>query len=342
MVPVNIDELVHPAASNSAGFPVSSPDRREGTTNSTIHGFGSWRDFADHHFPGLEMVSDCTREFWANVRLRSFGERSLASIQSSSLRVSHTEPGIRPTESGYIKVMWQQAGSMRVEQDGRSARLSTGGVTICDTARPYCLTLEQNAQLAFLILPYEAVPGWGRLSPRVCGTALGGENTTARAALAATLALLDPPCQDDPDGASPVLQAVQLMLSAFLHGSTVASPRCRPAGDKLNAAYQYIMMHIGDPELGPDELAGALHVSRRTLYSLFKDYHLTPGHFIRKVRLEAVRDALEMTCNAHRSILEIALDHGFTDSASFSRSFKSAFGISPRDWRQRAIMSSGY
>ena len=38
---------------------------------------------------------------------------------------------------------------------------------------------------------------------------------------------------------------------------------------------------------------------------------------------------------AHRGILDIALDYGFTDSATFSRAFKAAFGVSPSEWRQR-------
>ena len=225
--------------------------------------------------------------------------------------------------------MWQQNGRTAVEQDGRETLLHTGDVTICDTARPYQLAMEDHAQLAILMLPYEAIPGWERLSQRVCAHTLN-DRTTARAALAAVMALLDQP-GDGTGNASPVFQAVQMMLSALLHCAT--APDKLSAATTLDVAHQHVLAHIDDPELSPDELAGALHVSRRALYRLFEEHQLTPGRFMRRVRLDAVREALAAPDNEHRSILEIALDYGFTDSATFSRAFKATFGVSPSEWR---------
>jgi AraC-like DNA-binding protein len=146
--------------------------------------------------------------------------------------------------------------------------------------------------------------------------------------------LIDEPCTSVADSADPILQAVQWMLSASLHQS-VAPDKRAPSRPKLDLAHQHILSHIDDPALSPDELACALHMSRRKLYQLFKERQITPSRFIRDVRLDAVAQALRSTRNAHRSILEIALDYGFSDSASFCRAFKSAFGLSPSAWRRR-------
>src|SRR5580700_4775766 len=68
---------------------------------------------------------------------------------------------------------------------------------------------------------------------------------------------------------------------------------------------------------------------------IFEEQQLTPSRYIRDVRLNAVARALRSTRDARRGILEIALDYGFSDSASFSRAFKAAFGLSPSAWRHR-------
>ena len=297
--------------------------------HQVIEGFRPWQNFVNCNFPWLEMSANKTQDFRADVQLCNFDHRAVAVIRSDSCQVRRTGFGARRAEEGLLKVMWQQNGRTAVEQDGRETLLHTGDVTICDTARPYQLAMEDHAQLAILMLPYEAIPGWERLSQRVCAHTLN-DRTTARAALAAVMALLDQP-GDGAGNASPVFQAVQMMLSALLHCAT--APDKLSAATTLDVAHQHVLAHIDDPELSPDELAGALHVSRRALYRLFEEHQLTPGRFIRRVRLDAVREALAAPDNEHRSILEIALDYGFTDSASFSRAFKATFGVSPSEWR---------
>jgi AraC family transcriptional regulator, positive regulator of tynA and feaB len=224
---------------------------------------------------------------------------------------------------------------MAVEQDGRSNRLVPGMAAICDTGRPYRVWLAQDARVFVLALPYSAVPGWDRLSQKVCGTALP-DRMSLRAALAALGTLLDEPCPpaSPTDDADPILHAVQWMLSASLH-QPVAPRRVAPPPLKLDLAHQYILSHIDDPALSPDELAHALHMSRRKLYQIFRERQFTPSRYIRDVRLNAVAQALKSTRNAGRGIHEVALDYGFSDSASFSRVFKAAFGLSPRTWRRR-------
>jgi AraC family transcriptional regulator len=58
----------------------------------------------------------------------------------------------------------------------------------------------------------------------------------------------------------------------------------------------------------------------------------TPKQYIQRIRLETAAHALVMF--PHRSITEIALDSGFSSSATFSRAFRNHFAISPQELKR--------
>jgi AraC family transcriptional regulator len=59
----------------------------------------------------------------------------------------------------------------------------------------------------------------------------------------------------------------------------------------------------------------------------------TLNHFIQRIRLE--KAALRLVSNPGVSITEIALDSGFSGSATFARAFRDMFGMSATEWRNR-------
>jgi AraC family transcriptional regulator len=62
----------------------------------------------------------------------------------------------------------------------------------------------------------------------------------------------------------------------------------------------------------------------------------TPHQYVRRMRL---RDAaVRLTLEAAR-VIEIAYESGFNDVSAFNRAFRSEFGVSPRDYRDRAHAS---
>jgi AraC family transcriptional regulator len=54
--------------------------------------------------------------------------------------------------------------------------------------------------------------------------------------------------------------------------------------------------------------------------------------FIQRRRLE--RAAGVLLTSAVRSVLDVALDHGFTSAATFARAFRARFGMSATEWRR--------
>lgn len=157
-----------------------------------------------------------------------------------------------------------------------------------------------------------------------------------RAALGALLALTGMPQTFATDAGATVSQAIQLMLTSSMHRSAGVMGGAGTLNPRLNKAQQHIIQHIGDPTLDANDLAEALCMSRRSLYMLFKEYKLTPGKMIHDMRLQHCMEALSDPSRQHQKITGIAFDHGFSDYATFSRLFKSQYGVTPSEYRLKS------
>jgi AraC-like DNA-binding protein len=129
-----------------------------------------------------------------------------------------------------------------------------------------------------------------------------------------------------------------------------------PAADHVKsrrkAALDYIDAHLGNAQLGPDEIADAAALSRASLYRLLA----TEGG-IRAVLLQRRLDqALRLLLadnNDEGALMDIVKRCGFGGTSQFSRSFRARFGMPPRqyrapvrqqdlDWHQARLRADGF
>lgn len=94
---------------------------------------------------------------------------------------------------------------------------------------------------------------------------------------------------------------------------------------------EYINENING-DLSVPRLCAKFHLSHSEIYSIFKRYfNTTPAEYIKERRLEIACGLLE---NTELSINKIGSKCGFPDYNYFSKVFKKAFGISPRNYRK--------
>lgn len=102
---------------------------------------------------------------------------------------------------------------------------------------------------------------------------------------------------------------------------------------KLAEAVSLMEANIEEP-MSLDEVAHHVGVSRRQLERLFKRYlQVVPTRFYLKLRLERGRQLLLQTS---MPIVDIALACGFISAPHFSKCYRDAFAVPPRDERRRA------
>lgn len=125
-----------------------------------------------------------------------------------------------------------------------------------------------------------------------------------------------------------------LLSELMLHFPTQITAQRQGKG-KEKEALQQVMSYIEtnfDQKLTLEQVAAHVQYNRTYLSTLFKkSTGILFNDYIIRVRL---RHALEALGDEERSIVSIALDHGFPDSKSFSASMKKYCGRTPQEYRQ--------
>jgi len=101
---------------------------------------------------------------------------------------------------------------------------------------------------------------------------------------------------------------------------------------RINRVMDYIQTRL-DRELTLEELAGVANFSKYHFHRLF--YVMTGEtlfQFIQRLRME--KAAYSLCSEPSKPITVIALDCGFSSSASFAKRFKEYYGISATQWRK--------
>ncbi|MFC4174768.1 AraC family transcriptional regulator [Microvirga sp. GCM10011540] len=133
------------------------------------------------------------------------------------------------------------------------------------------------------------------------------------------------------------LELEQTVLTGFLltHTHTYSrllhQPQRAAAPHHVRRAEAYIETHFSEP-LSLADIAAEAGVSARSLQNGFQDFRqMSPMAFLRAVRLQHAHLALLKADPALASMAEIAVGNGFSHMGEFSRLYKRAYGVAPRE-----------
>jgi AraC-like DNA-binding protein len=130
------------------------------------------------------------------------------------------------------------------------------------------------------------------------------------------------------------LTAVELLVAAFsrqagLSGNGRAAVRAAVYGQ----VKRHVETNLHDPDLSPDSVLASLHLSRASVYRIF-EHEGGLAAYIRSRRLRMAAD--ELVRFPHMEVQDIAAGLGFNDASSFTRAFRRAFDIAPRELHEYA------
>jgi AraC-like DNA-binding protein len=328
--------------------PESRPDSADGDVVTLLNAhsftgaerFDAFYDKVSERLLPAQVSTENVATFRAGLRSANLGL-----VQMNELWASHpfvarrTSKHIARSDAEYLKVSVQLSGLSIVRQGGENITLRPGDFILYDTARPYQISGAASTHIQMLMFGRDAL----RLSPsqlqwltfrRISGReGLGWLVAQYAAGLARQVDAVG-------SGAWHLADAtLNLLAAAFAdqltHAGTAGLSNCE-AGLLLRIR-THIEQRLDDPDLDVASIAAAHHVSVRRLQKLFADDEQTVTGWIRNRRIEHCRKDLANPALADRTVSSIATRWGMFDPAYFSRLFKSTYGLSPREYRIRAL-----
>lgn len=270
-----------------------------------------------HRVDGLRLT-DCT----ASARVS--GERARAQIAHD--------------DEAYLTVVMIAQGAETLRFGDRELHLTEGMFTLWDSTRPMSFTTGDSLRQMSLLVPEAQLL---RRVPRVrdlVGRPMDGRHGMGGLFTDHFHAVMERFGELPSSSRHTVLESTLDLLGLCLGGqSALPAPRLRQ--QVLEQVQRHIEAHLTDPSLGVVSLASTFRMTERNMHKLFDDTGTTVSAHIRARRLAMCRRDLEGRTLAARQISEISGHWGFKDPGHFSKVFRAAYGMSPRDCRFRAHAS---
>lgn len=295
-----------------------------------------WTDWIDRLFHGLGSDLYGDTRFDGRIVSARAGEVVLTRLESDRHRVMRSHAHARSSEVGYLKIVAPFHGCAGVEQQGREAWVSPGEWSIYDTTDTYAVSNPTRVEHLIVMVPKARLVERGLAIDELMARRLGANGGIARVALdTMRSAWRELPSMGDEAAAQlgeVITQCVHLAMLDLAGRGTAATQR-EALRERIK---QHVMRRLGDPALSVDEIARALNCSRRQLYNAFADEADGVAGYVLARRLDACRDAIAARDAPSRSITDIALAHGFSSMAHFSRVFRARIGVPPSEYRRAA------
>ncbi|WP_194903837.1 helix-turn-helix domain-containing protein [Catenulispora rubra] len=237
--------------------------------------------------------------------------------------------------SDYMLVLHQRGGAGLVEQDGRSAEVPAGQAVLWDASRPYRFRWPTPVGQTVLKVSHEEVGHWFGDASKMCLRPLPMADPTLRvlSAFLRELAEVEDELHDPLQRAELAHTAGELLATALRSASGAAAPQAAGREALLLMMRAFISENLADPALGPGTIADRHHVSVRYVTSLFRDLGTSPAAYIREQRVERARQSLGDPRRRESGVAAVAASCGFTDTTTFTRAFRRAYGVTPTEFR---------
>ncbi|MGW3943963.1 helix-turn-helix domain-containing protein [Streptomyces phaeochromogenes] len=280
--------------------------------------------------------------FDGRVRSRCVGDIRISTSALGAWDVSWSQQHIAQPMDRFMLMWVQHAGTTEVQQGGNRAVLAAGDLTVINVSEPYRISTSSDSRSRVFRVPRSRFGTSQSSVARLAGVPIFGTTGSARVVSSFLDAVADETAGSGTDVSPAIVGQGISLISALAEELTFAANAPAAEGRDLMARIvSYLDERLGDPELTVASAARAHSMSVRSLQRLFAITGRTVSETVRDRRLEAIRHELEQPRSRTRTIAAIARDLGYTDAPHFSRSFRRAYGVSPREWQQRSAAADG-
>jgi AraC-like DNA-binding protein len=305
-----------------------------------------WYLVRETHAP-LDLVSERTDDFRATQRVLHLDHVSVWPTSFQPVQFRRTPRLIRASDPETVHLSLPISGALEARRGDHETVHPPGTLLVSDSSQPIDVWAGRNSWFHYGI--GLEIPRSSLLLPRDGLARLTDGPIPARSGYGALLAqtltqlIADTASYLPSDG--PRLGALLAELVASLFTTTLGTRTDQsPEGRRqvlLLRIRSFVQEHLDDPDLGPESVAAAHHISVSYLHRLFQQDGTSVAAWIRSRRLERARRDLADPAQAGTPIHAIATRWGFRSPADFSRAFRTRYRQPPRDYRREAAVAVG-
>lgn len=303
--------------------------------------FDTWYQMIRNAILPATIRAEETKDFLATTRLLDLGAVQVYSMTVPAVLVNRPWRLVRQSDPEHCHLILLRAGAYGFTQADRHTTLGAGDMMFYDSSHAFegwadnpvgpPGSVQIQVQFPRALLPKPD------LIDELVGVRLT-EQDGMRSLISRYLQELIKPTATYRDADAGALATTTVDLIAALAGHERDTSRSLPPETRQRALlariYDFIHLHLGDPDLSPEMIAAAHHISTRYLHKLFQNQDATVASWIRRRRLERCHRDLTDPRLRSRPISAVATRWGFTNSAHFSRVFRTAYGMSASDYRR--------
>jgi AraC-like DNA-binding protein len=290
------------------------------------------------------MASPCRVDFRdpsdvmrVRLSLWPYGPSTLVRTDATRFRMARTARHVRMDGEPAVGLSFQSAGHGEFTQFDHEQVVHGDDLMLIDMGSPFTFGCAHGGGARLFTVPAERLG----LSPETVRAAAPRLRTSPLHDLVRRhlqeVASSAERLSGDPGAAALGSATVELVRALLVSAAGDDRRRAQVREDSMLARVRaFVRQGLTDPALTAEVIAAAHNVSVRRLYTLCAEAGLSLEQWIIDERLEAARTALVSPAGLHRTIAATARACGFADASHFTRRFRRAYGVTPREWQRIA------
>lgn len=300
--------------------------------SSTADPFGRWSDDLAQAFVRLEPQRIADGLFAGRIAKAPSGPIAVSRVDASAHRVARLGEHAARAADDTVFVNLQIAGVGVTSQHGRASTARPFDLVVADTTSPFDILHRDAFSLYCLAMPRDRVPtsllraGCLPLSAHDAGRQLA----RMMAAYATLLLDRDTSAPERDIYGQHLVDLVQLCGRRAPDWAATA----HEDGTPLPLLLDFLRQNFPDRDLSAATVARTFGISERYVHKLLARTGKSFSEQLGEIRLDECARRLGNP-GPSASIIDIALDAGFSDVSYFNRRFKARFGEPPSAYRRR-------
>lgn len=279
-----------------------------------------------------------SKVFEGRITSANFLDTSLFSLVSGTHAAERTQEHVQTQTENYCVVSFQLTGFLYLTQFGRRTKVEPGQFSTYTSDAPVQIEGSRDYHSLSVKVPLSRFSSSPEELHQLSATAFSADQGLAPAVqsflhhIKAGNGSISAPARVG------ISHHVVGMIEQMLRSQNADRGSTETSAEVLRErCLTYIESNLQNYDLNPQMIAEDSFISTRYLHQLFSQSDLTVARYIRKRRIERIREDLASPLRALEPIEQIVLRWGIQNVSYFGQVFKQIEGCTPAEFRRRAL-----